>query len=95
MSNQKIDFSRLLGKKFLGVYQGKEYGEHLSQFGNVLNVLLKKDCFQGKQLLLERHDLPDGENFELHRPWIDEVVINCSQMSKQDGKGIICFGYLA
>ena len=28
-------------------------------------------------------DLPDGPNFELHRPWIDRVVIKCKKCGAQ------------
>jgi isoleucyl-tRNA synthetase len=39
----------------------------------------KEGLFSREAIVARASDLPDGENFELHRPWIDEVVINCSQ----------------
>ena len=39
----------------------------------------KEGLFSREAIVDRASDLPDGENFELHRPWIDEVVINCSQ----------------
>src|SRR3972149_7499385 len=44
-----------------------------------------KDC--GKQILLfsrkeivdAASKLPDGPNFELHRPWIDNVLVKCAK----------------
>ena len=39
----------------------------------------KEALFSRQAIVARASDLPDGENFELHRPWIDEVVINCSQ----------------
>ena len=37
----------------------------------------KEGLFSRQAIVKRASDLPDGENFELHRPWIDEVVINC------------------
>ncbi len=33
--------------------------------------------FSREAIIARASYLPDGENFELHRPWIDEVLINC------------------
>ena len=49
-----------------------------------------KDC--GKQtLLFSRNEivkasskLPDGANFELHRPWIDNVVVKCAKCKSEN-----------
>ncbi|RDJ38285.1 MAG: isoleucine--tRNA ligase [Crenarchaeota archaeon] len=39
-----------------------------------------KDWFYSRKEIIESADkLPDGENFELHRPWIDNLVIKCSK----------------
>ena len=35
--------------------------------------------FSRKEIIDAANELPDGENFELHRPWIDNVVINCKE----------------
>ncbi|HKU83354.1 MAG TPA: class I tRNA ligase family protein, partial [Candidatus Nitrosocosmicus sp.] len=37
----------------------------------------KEGLFSRKAIVARASYLPDGENFELHRPWIDEVLINC------------------
>ena len=31
-------------------------------------------------------ELPDGQNFELHRPWIDNVVIKCTKCGSTNTK---------
>ncbi|MGQ9781209.1 MAG: isoleucine--tRNA ligase [Nitrososphaeria archaeon] len=33
--------------------------------------------FSRKEIIENAFELPDGPNFELHRPWIDRVVIRC------------------
>ena len=35
--------------------------------------------FSRKEIVEAAKELPDGENFELHRPWIDNIVINCKE----------------
>ncbi|MEK6971756.1 MAG: class I tRNA ligase family protein, partial [Thermoproteota archaeon] len=35
--------------------------------------------FSRKEILKAASELPDDQNFELHRPWIDRVVINCKK----------------
>ena len=35
--------------------------------------------FSRKEIIDVANELPDGENFELHRPWIDNIVINCKE----------------
>ena len=35
--------------------------------------------FSRKEIIELATELPDGENFELHRPWIDRVVIKCKK----------------
>lgn len=37
----------------------------------------KEGLFSREAIVARSSYLPDGENFELHRPWIDEVLINC------------------
>jgi len=37
----------------------------------------KEGLFSREAIVARASCLPDGENFELHRPWIDEVLINC------------------
>ncbi|HZW85729.1 MAG TPA: class I tRNA ligase family protein, partial [Nitrososphaerales archaeon] len=37
----------------------------------------KTGAFSRKRILELATDLPDGRNFELHRPWIDRVVLKC------------------
>ncbi|MGN6614995.1 MAG: class I tRNA ligase family protein, partial [Candidatus Nitrosocosmicus sp.] len=39
--------------------------------------LQKKGLFSRKEIVDEAISLPDGENFELHRPWIDKIQIVC------------------
>ena len=36
-------------------------------------------CFSRKEIIESAHSLPDGKNFELHKPWIDNVVLKCKQ----------------
>ena len=43
------------------------------QCGNVERL------FSRTEIINAAKELPDGENFELHRPWIDNVVINCKK----------------
>ena len=35
--------------------------------------------FSRKEILKVATELPDGQGFELHRPWIDRIVINCKK----------------
>ncbi len=37
----------------------------------------KQGLFSRKEIVAKAKSLPDGENFELHRPWIDRIVIQC------------------
>ncbi|MEM2339046.1 MAG: isoleucine--tRNA ligase, partial [Nitrososphaerales archaeon] len=37
----------------------------------------KIPAFSRKEILEKAIDLPDGPNFELHRPWIDRVLLKC------------------
>jgi len=39
--------------------------------------------FSRKEIVQASTDLPDGPNFELHRPWIDRVVIKCKKCGAQ------------
>jgi isoleucyl-tRNA synthetase len=39
--------------------------------------------FSRKEIVNIASELPDGENFELHRPWIDRVVIKCKKCGAQ------------
>ena len=40
---------------------------------------MKEPLFSRSEIIKRASKLPDGEHFELHRPWIDNVVINCSK----------------
>lgn len=40
---------------------------------------LKEPLFSRDEIIKRASKLPDGEQFELHRPWIDNIVINCSK----------------
>ena len=40
---------------------------------------MKEPLFSRNEIIKRASKLPDGEHFELHRPWIDNVVINCSR----------------
>ncbi|MEM1995141.1 MAG: isoleucine--tRNA ligase [Nitrososphaerales archaeon] len=52
-------------------------------WGTPLPIWVCKDCghkqgyFSRKAILENAIHLPDGPNFELHRPWIDRVIIRC------------------
>lgn len=39
--------------------------------------------YSRKEIVEIASDMPDGPDFELHRPWIDRVVIKCNQCSSQ------------
>src|SRR3990167_4929840 len=38
-----------------------------------------EQLFSRKEIVKAASELPDDQNFELHRPWIDRVVINCKK----------------
>ncbi|MGA2875005.1 MAG: isoleucine--tRNA ligase [Nitrososphaerales archaeon] len=38
----------------------------------------KVGLFSRREIVEKAKSLPDGEDFELHRPWIDQVVISCA-----------------
>ena len=42
--------------------------------------------YSRKEIINASAELPDGENFELHRPWIDNIVIKCSKCGKTNTK---------
>jgi isoleucyl-tRNA synthetase len=35
--------------------------------------------FSRKEIVAAASELPDGPNFELHRPWIDKIIIKCKK----------------
>ncbi len=35
--------------------------------------------FSRKEIIKSAIELPDGENFELHRPWIDKIKVKCKE----------------
>jgi len=39
----------------------------------------KIGLFSRKEIIENAIELPDGENFELHRPWIDRIVVRCKK----------------
>ena len=41
----------------------------------------KNWLFSRKEIIDSAVDLPDGEDFELHRPWIDNITIKCIKCS--------------
>lgn len=43
------------------------------------NCKHKTALFSRKEIVKKASKLPDGENFELHRPWIDRIVIKCEK----------------
>lgn len=42
--------------------------------------------FTRKDIISAAHELPDGEKFELHRPWIDKITIKCKNCSSTKTK---------
>ena len=54
-------------------------------WGCPLPVWNCEDCneknwlFTRKEIVDAAENLPDGENFELHRPWIDDITIKCKK----------------
>lgn len=40
---------------------------------------IKEGLFSRDEIVHRASVLPDGQNFELHRPWIDRIEINCNQ----------------
>jgi isoleucyl-tRNA synthetase len=43
----------------------------------------KMALFSRKEIVERAKSLPDGENFELHRPWIDRIVIDCPKCGSE------------
>ena len=43
------------------------------------NCGLKEPLFSRNEIILRASNLPDGEQFELHRPWIDNIEVRCSK----------------
>jgi isoleucyl-tRNA synthetase len=39
----------------------------------------KDPLFSRDEIIKKARNLPDGPNFELHKPWIDRIVIKCDQ----------------
>ncbi len=46
---------------------------------NCKNCGHTEQLFSRKDIAKTASELPDGQNFELHRPWIDRIVINCKK----------------
>ncbi len=47
----------------------------------------EKNWFFSRQEIIDSSvNLPDGENFELHRPWIDNITIKCKKCSSTNTK---------
>lgn len=61
-------------------------------WGCPLPVWICNDCkkqnwfFTRKEIIDSAVKLPDGPNFELHRPWIDNITIKCKQCSSTNTK---------
>ncbi len=52
---------------------------------NCKNCGNQKWFFSREEIVKSATELPDGPNFELHRPWIDKVLIKCNKCnSKMD-----------
>ncbi|MGI0080286.1 MAG: isoleucine--tRNA ligase, partial [Nitrososphaerales archaeon] len=43
----------------------------------------KLGLFSRKEILEHAKSLPDGENFELHRPWIDRIIVGCPKCASE------------
>ncbi len=43
-------------------------------------------CFTRKEIIQSAIELPDGPNFELHRPWIDKIKIKCNHCNSAKTK---------
>jgi len=41
-------------------------------------------CFSRKEIVKNSANLPDGEGFELHRPWIDNITMRCKACGGQN-----------
>jgi isoleucyl-tRNA synthetase len=54
-------------------------------WGAPLPIWVCKNCnskiplFSRKEIVKKAVELPDGENFELHRPWIDRITVRCEK----------------
>lgn len=46
----------------------------------------KNWCFSRKEIVENAVELPDGPDFELHRPWIDRVVLKCKNCGGKNTK---------
>lgn len=61
-------------------------------WGCPLPVWICNDCkkqnwfFTRKDIVESAAKLPDGPNFELHRPWIDNIIIKCKHCSSTNTK---------
>ena len=43
----------------------------------------KVGLFSRKAIIDNAIELPDGDNFELHKPWMDRIVINCPKCNNE------------
>ena len=75
--------NRFLGiikeKTSLVAYHVKEFGVVLCLFGAVKSVTKKNWFFTRKEIIEAAENLPDGPDFELHRPWIDNIIVKCKK----------------
>src|SRR5215212_3999849 len=44
----------------------------------------KDPLFSRDEIIKKARNLPDGPNFELHRPWIDRIVIKCDKCGREN-----------
>ncbi|HEX5975754.1 MAG TPA: class I tRNA ligase family protein [Nitrososphaeraceae archaeon] len=44
----------------------------------------KDPLFSRDEIIKKASNLPDGPNFELHRPWIDRIVIKCDNCGREN-----------
>lgn len=43
----------------------------------------KNALFSREEIVKNAKTLPDGKHFELHRPWIDKIIINCQRCNSE------------
>ncbi len=70
-------FIEFIKQSPLGASPGRGSGARRSRYGSAQSARRRCTAFSRRQILDKALELPDGESFELHRPWIDRVLLKC------------------
>ena len=68
-----------------GASPGSGSGGRLSRYGSARSARRRSPPSPASSIVDQAKALPDGEGFELHRPWIDRIVLRCPKCGGDAG----------